>query len=374
MRVLHVAEVTHGGVVSLVRTFAELQSAAGHDVHVLVRPEVGPIPGTRHDWTPVRRRPRALVAAERRLRDVVSSTRPDVVHLHSFVPGVLGRTRRLPPGPAVVYQPHSFAFQAAPSRLAWAVSLAERRASRSTDRMVTNCHAESAEGAAHGIRTPTDVVGLPLDTARFAPFEADQSSLRSQLGLPGGFVVVCVGRISRQKGQRALAAAWEAAAPDDSVLVLVGPGDQTEIAEVAPTTLGRSIIWAGPQDDVRPWFWAASVAVLPSLYEGQSVAMAEALSCGVPVVMTDVNGAREAVCPADAPDAGAVVPVGDLSALLHELDRRRAAPALLADEAAVARSRAVEMFESATVMGRLETSYEHAMTLAHQRPSRRSRP
>jgi glycosyltransferase involved in cell wall biosynthesis len=373
MKILHVAEVTHGGVVSLVRTFADLQVAAGHDVHVLVRPEVDQVAGTRHTWTPVRRSPRDLVAAEATLRRVVRDTRPDVVHLHSFFPGLLGRLRPLPPGPAVVYQPHSFAFAAVPPRLAWAVTVAERRGSRHTDRMVTNCHDEHGEGAARGVRTPTTVIGLPVDITHFAPTEQDRASVRADLGLTADFVAVCVGRLSRQKGQRALAAAWEAAQPKDSVLVLVGPGDPQEISEAAPTTTGRSLLLTGPQDDVRPWLWAASVSVLPSLYEGQSVAMAEALACGVPVVMTDVNGAREAICPDGAEAAGAVVPVGDMTGLLAQLERRRVDRQLLAVEEGLARSRAEEMFHPDRVMARLQAGYADAISQARQRSSRRTR-
>jgi glycosyltransferase involved in cell wall biosynthesis len=239
--------------------------------------------------------------------------------------------------------------------------------------MITNCHAEHAEGASHGIRAATSVVGLPLDTTHFAPHPGNRTSLRAELGLDASFVVVCVGRISHQKGQRALAAAWEAAPLQDSVLVFVGPGDVDEIARAAPRTLGDSIVCTGPQDDVRAWLWAASVAVLPSLYEGQSVAMAEALACGLPVVMTDVNGAREAVCPPGEPASGAVVPVGDSTALLHELQQRRLAPEVVAAEARVARSRAVEMFDSATVMERIHAAYDDAMSQSHlHTPRRRS--
>lgn len=364
MRILHVAEVTHGGVISLVRTFAALQQEAGHDVHVLARPEVDDLTGTRHDWTPARRSPRALVAAEARLREVVRDASPDVVHLHSFFPGMLGRARALPPGPGVVYQPHSFAFDAVPARLSWAVTAVERRGSRYTHSMVTNCRAEHAEGVDHGILTPTAVVGLPVDTDHYAPLDGERSVVRAQLGLGSGLVAVCVGRISRQKGQRALAAAWEAAAPRDSELVFVGPGDQSEIEAAAPTTMGRSIRCVGSQEDVRPWLWAASVSVLPSLYEGQSVAMAEALACGVPVVMTDVNGAREAVCPPGEPAAGAVVPVGDMAGLLHQLQRRRVDTDLVSTEAAVGRSRAVEMFDRFTVMDRLHATYLDATARA----------
>jgi glycosyltransferase involved in cell wall biosynthesis len=239
--------------------------------------------------------------------------------------------------------------------------------------MITNCRAEQAEGASHGVRAATSVVGVPLDTTHFAPHRGDRTPLRAELGLAASFVAVCVGRISHQKGQRALAAAWEAAPLEDSVLVFVGPGDAVEIAEVAPRTFGDSIVCTGPRDDVRSWLWAASVAVLPSRYEGQSVAMAEALACGLPVVMTDVNGAREAVCPPGEASAGAVVPVGDTTALLQELEQRRLTPEVTTAEARAARSRAVQMFDSTTVMERIQAAYEDAVSQSHlHTPRRRS--
>jgi glycosyltransferase involved in cell wall biosynthesis len=91
MRVLHVAEVSHGGVISLVRDFAEAQAAAGHDVHLLLQPDVETKVGTLHHWQPRRRKPLSLLRAARSLRRTVDEVRPDVVHLHSFFPGVLGR-------------------------------------------------------------------------------------------------------------------------------------------------------------------------------------------------------------------------------------------------------------------------------------------
>ncbi|CAA9378595.1 MAG: hypothetical protein AVDCRST_MAG47-1959 [uncultured Nocardioidaceae bacterium] len=363
MRVLHVAEVTHGGVITLVDTYSRHQAAAGHDVHALLRPEVDDVPAVRHDWSPVRRNPWALLRAERRLHQVAHALRPDVIHLHSFVPGVLGRTRSLQSAAAVVYQPHSFAFEAVPPAAAGLIARTERRMSRHTDRMVTNCHDEEAEGRSRGIVLPTTVVGLPVDTAHFAPRESEQATYQRDLGLDADFVAVCVGRLSRQKGQSLLAAAWEADPPPGAQLVFVGPGDPAEIAEAAPRTYGASILCAGAQDDVRPWLWAASVAVQPSLYEGQSVAMAEALACGVPVVMTDVNGAREAVAHEHERPAGAVVPVGDLRQVMSELTARQRQPELVASEAAVARERAVRLFSPETVMRRIENVYIEALAV-----------
>src|SRR5690349_18154122 len=91
MRVLHVLEVDHGGVVTYVRALAREQVAQGLDVHVLAPAAAGDFSGTRHYWAPRRRNPLALTRAFLALRRVSSRTKPTVVHLHSFFAGILGR-------------------------------------------------------------------------------------------------------------------------------------------------------------------------------------------------------------------------------------------------------------------------------------------
>jgi glycosyltransferase involved in cell wall biosynthesis len=361
MRVLHVAEVPHGGVVSLVRTFAEQQVKAGLDVHVLTAPDVGPLAGVVHEWSPRRRRLVSYPAYARRLREVVRDVRPDVVHLHSFFPGLFGRMARLP-GAAVVYQPHSWAFERIPARAVRGVVAWERFAARHTDVVVTNCESELQEGRDRGVRVAAEVVGLPLDTDHFAPVDdAERSRLRDELGVGSGRLLVCVGRISHQKGQVPLARAWESQPVPDTVLAMIGPGDPSEVAEAAPTSVGHTLRLVGALSDVRPWLHAADLCVQPSRYEGQSVAMAEAMSCGRSVAMTDVNGAREALRPNGEPAAGAVVPLGDLAALLREAAARLDNPPLLRAEERVARQRAVSMFGLDEVTARLAAVYRRAI-------------
>jgi glycosyltransferase involved in cell wall biosynthesis len=124
--------------------------------------------------------------------------------------------------------------------------------------------------------------------------------------------------------------------------------------------VGGTLRLVGALSDVRPWLHAADLCVQPSRYEGQSVAMAEAMSCGRAVVMTDVNGAREALCPPGEPPAGAVVPLGDLASLLRETRARLDDDSLVRAEEQVARERAVSMFGLDEVMGRLATVYRRA--------------
>lgn len=364
MRVLHVCEVSSGGVLSLVRTYANAQATRGRDSHVLVPADAGPVAANVHTWNPTRRAIHRYPSTIRRLREVVDEVRPDLVHLHSFFPGLFGRLRRSTlSGRAIVYQPHSWAFEATTTPgAATAVRAWERAAARRSQVIVTNCADELREGQRCGVRGPARIVGLPVDTDHFAPVdEMRRKELRAELGLTADRVIVCVGRISYQKGQDQLVAAWEQHPIPNTALVLVGPGDPAALARTAPRTWDTSILAVGGQTDVRPWLWAADVCVMPSRYEGQSVAMGEALSCGRPMVMTDVNGGREAVADEDGGGrAGAVVSRGDMLALLAACRQRLDDSTLLDAESVAARDRAVRLFAMDKVMTRLDAAYREA--------------
>ena len=362
MRILHVAEVAHGGVITVVGSFVRGQIESGHDVHVLV-PDGVELPGVTHTWNPRRRHPYDYPAQVDRLRRVVDEVRPDVLHLHSFFSGLFGRlaTRRLSAAPTVVYQPHAWAFEAARFRpLARAVADWERHAARRTDLLVVNCTDELVEARRRGIRDSAAVIGVPVDVRYFVPApESQRAQLREHLELGSRFAVVCVGRMSRQKGQDQLVAAWERRPIPNAELVLVGPGDTAALRKSAPREWGRTIRAVGPQTDVRPWLQVADVCVQPSRYEGQSAAVAEAMACGTPVVMTDVNGACDALVPASDAVAGAVVPRGDMNALLDAV-RVRLGSRQRDEEAVAARQRAVQHFSTEKVLARLDSAYQRA--------------
>lgn len=355
MRVLHVMEVSHGGVPTLVAEFAAAQVEDGHEVHVLGPSAAPATAGTRHDWEPRRGRPDTYPRAIATLRRTVRDVRPDVVHLHSFFPGLWGRVRRLP-DTRVIYQPHSWAFSTTSSRpVQAALGRWEALAARRCDALVVNCEDEADEGRAHGIRREMRVIGVPIDTDRYRPADVGPAP-DSETG-DGRAALVCLGRISRQKGQDLLATAWERRPIADTDLFLVGPGDAAEVRTLAPTTYGDSLHAVGATDDALGWWHRADLAVLPSRYEGQSVAMAEALASGVPVVMTAVNGVREAVAPADGPPAGAVVPVEDMDAFLDACARLLSDPVARRAASLTARDRALRLFSRRAVLDRLQEVY-----------------
>jgi glycosyltransferase involved in cell wall biosynthesis len=152
-----------------------------------------------------------------------------------------------------------------------------------------------------------------VDTGRFAPVMAQEKpALRAKLGLSEKApVAVYAGRLMPEKRVDNLVAIWPAVrvAYPEAELVVMGTGpEEARLRQAA----GEGVRFAGRIDDVVPYLQAADLFVLPSAAEGLSVALLEALSVGLPVVITSVGGARDVVTHGDN---GWLVPPDDLPAL-----------------------------------------------------------
>lgn len=80
-------------------------------------------------------------------------------------------------------------------------------------------------------------------------------------------------------------------------LLLVGEGPEVDSTrqEAAALGLGERVRFLGRQAEVAPLLGVADLFLFPSLNESFGVAAAEAMSCGVPVIASDVGGLRELV-------------------------------------------------------------------------------
>ncbi len=77
-----------------------------------------------------------------------------------------------------------------------------------------------------------------------------------------------------------------------------------------------SIDFLGVVDTVEDVYRAGRVFVLTSRHEGLSVAMSEAMACGLPAVVTDVGDLGDLV---ETGEYGALVPVGDIDAFAAQV-------------------------------------------------------
>lgn len=167
------------------------------------------------------------------------------------------------------------------------------------------------------------IVPNVVDADRLRPPE-DRRARRAALGVaPDAFVVAGVFRVSAEKRPIDFVHVLKRAAADLPGLVgwLVGDGPELDATRDHARAHGVPLVCHGRLDD--PWAVAglADASLLTSGHEGLPNVVVESQACGVPPVLTDAGGAREAVDPGRT---GLVLPVGDvegLAAALVELAR-----------------------------------------------------
>ncbi|GHH12142.1 glycosyltransferase [Streptomyces rubradiris] len=373
-RVLHLAQPVDGGVARVVLDLVRAQLAAGLPVAVGC-PRGALAEGLRElgaevrDW-PARRSPGPELPGEvRRVVRLVEEVRPALVHAHSAKAGLAARLAvrgRVP----TVYQPHAWSFEAAGGLTGALARCWERWGARWADRVVCVSAAERAAGLRAGVRAAYTVVPNGVDTTRFAPGPAVPSPQGAghETDRP---LVVCVGRLCRQKGQDVLLRAWPTVlgALPRARLALVGDGPDREALRLRAHP---SVEFAGAVADVVPWYRAADLVVLPSRWEGMALAPLEALGCARPVVLTDVAGARESLPPALA--ARCLVPPEDAVALARAITGLLTDPPLRAALGEQGHRHVVSRHDVRLTAARITTVYDELLTPAEHRAPRHPHP
>ncbi len=173
------------------------------------------------------------------------------------------------------------------------------------------------------------VASPPMDLGEFSPAPFKQ----------GVFRVGFVGLIEPWKGFHYLLDAWESLRPKDAELVLWGgPGSRAATNMIRKFQARDTSLLVKPQE-VRKVGYAEvygkmSVLVHPSLADGFSYSVVEAMASGVPVIVTDNTGAADLV---EEGVNGYVVPTADARALHERLEHLYRHPELLPRMGAKAR-------------------------------------
>jgi glycosyltransferase involved in cell wall biosynthesis len=257
-------------------------------------------------------------ATWRELPGHVRALSPDVVHLHALEAGLFGTiAAKLGRAPRVVFQPQT--TEGRRPRLT-AAYLALVRRLGAHHRWVA-----VSEGQARALREhlPAGRVHVVPNCVTPGGPLPDRAAARARLGWPAdAFVVVCVARLAAQKDPLGLVRA--ALGLPRARVVLVGDGPlQAEVARAARAA--PNVHLQGPVRGLDDVLAAADVLTLPSLWEGMSLTLLEAMARGVPVVATAIDGNTDAV---EDGTSGLLVPPRDPDALRRALAHLQGDPDL----------------------------------------------
>lgn len=266
---------------------------------------------------------RSVVAGRWNLPRAVRRDRVDVFHGTSFRLRARGRL-----GSVVTI--HDLSAERLPGlggrRFGQRLASAKTRwTARRAERVIADSRSGAADVAAVFGVAPERIVVVPLGVGpEFFPEPPPvQEAVRARLA-PGreGLILFC-GTLEPRKDVPTLVRAF-ARVPGGRHryrLVLAG-GDGRASAEIATLVsrlgLGDAVAFEGYMDvaQLRGLYSAATLFVLPSLYEGFGLPVLEAMACGTPVIATDSSSLPEVVG-----DAGLLVPPGDPEALAGAMAR-----------------------------------------------------
>ncbi|HAY82983.1 MAG TPA: glycosyl transferase family 1, partial [Planctomycetaceae bacterium] len=193
-----------------------------------------------------------------------------------------------------------------------------------------------------------------------APTATRESALACAGMEEGDFVIGAVGRLWPQKRQKDLI--WAAHLLEEAGhrirLLIIGDGPQRWRLEryarqVFPDR--DTVVFLGHRDDVASLMPHFDCFWLASGYEGQSNALMEAMSCGVPAVVSDIAGNRDLVVP---DETGLLVAVGDRAGFTKQTHRLIEDPDLRARLANNSQQRMREQFSVQRMVERYGQLYQ----------------
>jgi glycosyltransferase involved in cell wall biosynthesis len=280
--------------------------------------------------------PKLFVSLDRVFREV----RPHVVHTHLSVlryalPGLL--RRRVP---VVVHTLHNlaeyetdtfgqvvqwFAFRklVLPVAISREVAASFKRVYRlECKAMVPNC--------------------IPVDNYRRSMADRVRWREKERFG-SDVFLFICVGRLEPQKNPLLLVEAFEALDDPRAHLVMLGEGSLRGqlTAYIREHGLERRVHLLGQRNEIPECLAASDVFVLSSNWEGNPLAVMEAMAAGLPVVSAGVGGVPELV---ESGQQGLLIRPGDRAGFTNALRTMLNNPEKRAAMANAARARAMAAF------------------------------
>jgi len=217
-----------------------------------------------------------------------------------------------------------------------------------------------SQAIAEQVGTPY-VIYNGIDTDYFDPNLIDpteRASYAKLFDVKGSPIIGIAARLTKQKGHSVLLNAFSELLPDwpNAQLLIAGDGEELPTLELLSNKLNLTehVQFLGPIRNVREFLSVLDVFAHPSIFEGLGIAVIEAMSMGLAIVATKVDGLAELIT--DGVEGSLVEPNNPI-ALSKAMKRILSDPALRENMGQRARKKAVEKFSVKTMIQKYEELY-----------------
>lgn len=241
------------------------------------------------------------ITAIKAFRRIVQSNGYDIVHCHTPIAAACVRLACRPlrqKGLKIIYTAHGFHFFKGAPLMNWILYCpVEWLCSFFTDAIVT-INREDADFARRHLHAKKThyILGVGIDTARFAGEEVDTAQKRRELQVPqDAFLLLSVGELDQFKNHEAVVKAMPLLPAMHYVVAGEGPLHDHLTALAQKLGVADRVHLLGFRRDVAALYKTADVFVFPSLREGLPAAMMEAMAAGLPVVCSNIRGNHDLI-------------------------------------------------------------------------------
>ena len=240
--------------------------------------------------------------AYRELKSLIDKEEFSIVHCHTPVGGVLARLaarKSRKKGTKFIYTAHGFHFYTDAPLQNWLIYYPiERFCAHYTDTLITinqEDYKRAQRFACHDVHL---INGIGIDLNKLQSSNTEVDKVRRKLGIPkDAFVLVSVGEIIKNKNHSIVIDAIERLNSNRIWYLLCGEGNlQSEyIKKISNFKYNKQILFLGFRKDIADILNASDVFVFPSIREGLSVSLMEAMACGKPCIVSDIRGNHDLI-------------------------------------------------------------------------------
>ncbi|MHC8306517.1 glycosyltransferase [Pseudomonas sp. PB3P13] len=232
-----------------------------------------------------------------KVRALVASFRPDVVHSHMYHANIIARiVRVIAHVPRLICTAHS-------NNEGGTIRMLAYRLTNFLASVTTNVSRGAVEAfEKKGAIKQGEMLSVPngVDTARFSFSASSRSVLRNVEGIEDDKkIILAVGRLVEAKNYAGLLSAFGTVCEFDqyTTLWIVGDGElKNELVSLCiKLGIAHRVKFWGMRPDVETFYSAADVYVLSSAWEGFGLVVAEAMAAERVVVATDCGGVKEVI-------------------------------------------------------------------------------
>ena len=356
--------------VALVKNGFEVHLATGIEGDALA--ELKQIPVTEHRFNFIRDiSPFSDIKAIWALYKLCRKHQFDIIHTHTLKASLIGQlTAKLSNIPVRFETVHGIRYLPdMPWLMRKSILIAERTAASCADRIWVLNSEDRDFFLSHKLATKEKIEllgkgGIGVDLVRFRPSVLSlqqRADFRSSVGLlPDATVIGFVGRPVRDKGVMELIEAWPQItkkAPNAKLVVICAelPSERSsELIGLHKLQTFPGTVVLKNRSDMPELYGCMDMLVLPSYREGFSRVIIEALSCGLPVIASDVRGCRDAIV---NNKTGILIPPKNSHELVDSVLKLVSNPNLLKQMSIAAREYAVDNFDENAIIAHILRSY-----------------